>query len=533
MSRQQFTSRNNIGQVLTFQKSGSTTSFDPTVTFSSGSRRVSWRLDNGSGTTQTVDNVITYTGFTSDPAIRTIQMRGNSFRNIRVFNLSNDNLYGHLDLTSLSELGGVLGFGGVFQVFSNRNLTGITHSQSSQHFSQYYAYNCNLTGNLDLTPLSRLGGDFQVFSNTSLTSITHTQSSQNFSQYVAYDCNLTGNLDLTPLSGLGGSFQVYGNRNLTGITHSHSSRNFSSYWAQACNLTGNLNLTPLSGLGGSFSVHSNTGLTSITHTQSSQNFSSYMAYGCNLTGNLDLTPLSGLGGNFQVYNNTGLTNITHTQSSQNFSAYIAYGCNLTGNLDLTPLSGLGGAFGVYGNTNLTGITHTQSSRNFTAYLANTCNLTGTLDLSPLTKLGGSSSGISSTILTTYSNPNLTNIIFPNSNQFFKNSENNESNGAFALQSCNLDYIDFTPLSGSTLLSGSTQGRPRISLRDNGMSSTDVNHILVDFSGNATNNQIGWSNINLNIGGTNSAPDSSSGGYNGIAARNFLTGSPYNWIITHS
>jgi hypothetical protein len=66
-----------------------------------------------------------------------------------------------------------------------------------------------------------------------------------------------------------------------------------------------------------------------------------------------------------------------------------------------------------------------------------------------------------------------------------------------------------------------------------MSATDVNHILVDFSGNTTYNPTGWSNVDLNIGGTNASPDSSSGGYDGLAAISFLTGSPYNWIITTS
>jgi hypothetical protein len=64
-----------------------------------------------------------------------------------------------------------------------------------------------------------------------------------------------------------------------------------------------------------------------------------------------------------------------------------------------------------------------------------------------------------------------------------------------------------------------------------MLAADVNHILVDFSGNTTYNPTGWSNVNLNIGGTNDPPDSSSGGYDGLAAISFLTGSPYNWIIT--
>jgi hypothetical protein len=65
-----------------------------------------------------------------------------------------------------------------------------------------------------------------------------------------------------------------------------------------------------------------------------------------------------------------------------------------------------------------------------------------------------------------------------------------------------------------------------------MIADEVNQILVDFSGNATYNLIGWDNIDLDIGGTNANPDSYSGGYDGLAAVSFLTGSPRNWTITY-
>jgi len=342
MSRKQFAARNNIGSVLTFQKSGSTSSFDPEISFNSSSRRVSWKLNNGTNVTQTAGNSITYTGFTSDTGIRTIEMRGNSFGGLDTFYLDDDNLY--------------------------------------------------------------------------------------------------GNLNLTQLSGLGGDFRVQSNSGLTGITHVPSSRIFTNYLANNCNLTGNLNL-----------------------------------------------PLSGLGNDFKVNN----------------------------------------------NPNLTGITHVSSSQNFLYYNASVCNLTGTLDLSPLTNLGYNPINDSFSAINLSSNPYLTNVIFPNSTQFFRNAGLDVINSTFALNNCNLGYVDFKPLSGATLVSGATVGIPRIYIRDNNMLTEEVNHILVDFSGNATYNPTGWSNINLNIGGTNDAPNSSSGGYNGIAAKNFLTGSPYNWIITTS
>jgi hypothetical protein len=83
------------------------------------------------------------------------------------------------------------------------------------------------------------------------------------------------------------------------------------------------------------------------------------------------------------------------------------------------------------------------------------------------------------------------------------------------------------------LSGASVYNSLIIFNDNNMITSDVNHILVDFSGNATYNSAGWSNITLDISGTNAAPDSSSGGYDGLAAITFLTNSPYNWTITHT
>jgi hypothetical protein len=66
-----------------------------------------------------------------------------------------------------------------------------------------------------------------------------------------------------------------------------------------------------------------------------------------------------------------------------------------------------------------------------------------------------------------------------------------------------------------------------------MTAGEVNRMLVELSGITFNNYAGWSgttltgasgdNIVLDIGGSNAAPDSSSGGYNGTAALSYLTG----------
>ena len=419
-----FFSANNSTKVLSFQKSGATASFDPAVIFSLGSKRVSWKLDNGSGIKQIAGNSIIYTGFTSDSNLRTIEMRGNSFKNINSFILNDENLYGNLNLTSLS------GLGGNFNVSSNTNLTGITHAPSTNSFYAYNAYSCNLIGNLDLSMLSGLGFQFQAYFNSNLTGITHTYSPNSFTYYYAFNCDLRNNLDVSMFPGLGGYFNISSNINLTGVTHTASTNTFSSYSVGACNLIGNHNFSMLQNMGGEVNVSSNPLLTGITFTSASTESLEFM--------------------------------------------YI-----------------------------------------------NQCNIQGTLDLTPFNGFGATYSG-SSSIVKINGNSGLTNVIFPLSDGFyFSNIVNNAPNAAFCMNSCSLGYVDFKSLSGGTLISGGT-GIPRFELFGNAMTTADVNHTLYDLDLISTINYSGWTATSGTTGArlditANSAPDGSSGGYNGTAS----------------
>jgi len=330
--------------------------------------------------------------------------------------------------------------------------------------------------------------------------------------------NIYGNINFSSNS-ISQTFLINNNINLTGITHPYLNIGVDTYNASNCNLTGNLSI-PADDVIGNFDVSYNPNLTGITYSpsvlfSSTQTIDSYAANYCNLTGNLDLTPIKyQLGGYFDVSYNSNLTGITHGPSTNNFNNYFVNSCNLTGNLDLTPLSGLGGEFFVSLNSNLTSITFPNTTNNFVFFLVDSNNLTGTLDLTPITNFtapNGFGCGI---------NPLLTNVIFPVSVGDFTNS-------GLGFEGCDLNYVDMKPLSGASVYNSI------ILFNNNNMITSDVNHILVDFSGNATYNPTGWSNITLDISGTNAAPDSSSGGYDGLTAITFLTNSPYNWTITHT
>ena len=128
MSRSFYNIQNKVGQSFSFQKSGSTPSFDPSITITGGTKRVSYNFGNG---TQTAGNSITYTGYTSDTGLRTITVKTNRLKDITALNLFDDQLYGNLNISGLTSLGG--GFG----VNLNPGLTGITNPISYNNFTFY------------------------------------------------------------------------------------------------------------------------------------------------------------------------------------------------------------------------------------------------------------------------------------------------------------------------------------------------------------------------------------------------------------
>jgi hypothetical protein len=430
------------------------------------------------------------------------------------------------------------------EINNNPSLTAITFPNLVSLGRFHNIYNNNLQGHLNLSSLTGLQTrySFLFYSNPGLTGVTfpnvsHRNTNQSSSPTVyGSSCNLQGNLDLTPLTGFP-TYISFGNNSITGITFPSFATMSSApntIVLSGCglfdfgtnNITGNLDVSMFKKLNNIFRLDNNPNLTGVTFScTGTNNFTEFRIDNCNLTGNLNLSTLSGrLGGLFLLNDNPLLTGITFS-SSNNMAVigtsprFYINSCNLTGTLDMSNITGLNTEFRVYSNPNLTQILHGPSSNTFVRFLAYNCNLTGTYDLSMLSGLSGS--------IQIYSNPLLTNIIFPPSVQQFINVGVDANDSAFALSSNNLDYVDFKPLSGATLVDGS-----RIRLVNNNMSAADVNHILVDFVTIATSSPSSWDYVVLDIGGTNANPDSVSGGYDGLAAINTLTGGTYNWTITY-
>ncbi len=479
MSRVLFSSQNRVGETMTFHtNSSSATTFDPVVTLWDG-ERVSWDL--GEDSSYEATNNVSHT-YSDNGDIKKVVLRTSQLGDCQCFQASSDNIVGHLDMSGWDRLAGPCS-NEDFNVLFNLELTAITHTYSPETFTSYKANLCNLTGNHDLSMFPNFGGQFFINSNPNLTGITHTYSPIAFTRYLAYNCDLTGTLDLSMFPKFGKDFRVYGNPNLTRIIH----------------------------------------------TATTETFTNYQVYSCDITGNHDISMLHNLGTNvgagfgFTMNSNPNLTGITHTYSPQVINEYTVTSCDITGNHDVSMLD-IAGQFSMGTNPNLTGVTHiSASTRTFTNYNLQDCGITGTHDISMFTGLGKT--------IRMYNNPNLTDVKFPLSTELFYNDVG--VNYAIMLDTCDLDYVNFLPLSGVTMDVNSTYGAT-ITLEDNNMSVTDVNHMLVDFDYlSSTANPFGWTGVTLDISGTNATPDSSSGGYDGIAALSSLTGATNNWSITTS
>lgn len=118
-------------------------------------------------------------------------------------------LNGTLDLTGL-KLGSTFGCSG------NPQLTNIKFPSSSLTFSQITTYQTGISF-LDISSLTNFGGGLMTQQCPNLTSIRNPVSSQKITYYDAYDCSLTGTLDVSGFSKLEGRIRVDGNDNLTNI----------------------------------------------------------------------------------------------------------------------------------------------------------------------------------------------------------------------------------------------------------------------------------------------------------------------------
>jgi hypothetical protein len=189
------------------------------------------------------------------------------------------------------------------------------------------------------------------------------------------------------------------------------------------------------------------------------------------------------------------------------SALYIYSCNITETLDLSKFTSFTtlASIWLYSNPLMTGVTFASAITGTITYLhINSCNITGTLDLSMFTSFTTSAS------IQLYTNPLMTGITFANS-----------ITGKLRylyMSNCSLYYVNLLGFSSGTAVASCD-----IEFQNNAMTAAIVNRMLADINAISAS---GYSYRKVIANGTNAAPDASSGGYNGLAAKTALQGKAF-------
>ena len=345
----------------------------------------------------------------------------------------------------------------------------------------------------NLTTLKTMNGR----SNSGMTSITNpTTNTGTWGAYRLDGNNITGTLDISSLGSMPTDFMIDNNTNLTALVLPTSTANIGRFSMPNTGITGALDLSGIR-IGGSVYFQANSGLTGLTFgTPSTTNISLFYCYATGLTGTLDISSLTNLGGAVFIYNNSNLEGITFPSSSVSIVSLRLNNNGLT-SLDLSPLTNVSGTISFNNNPSLASVTMPTTSNLITTINGSVTEITS-VDLSPMTNISGLVNFSSTTTLTTVTMP----------------SSNATAITSLLIYDCDLEYFDLT---GNTFSDNVV-----IDLSGNSMTAAEVNHLLVDLDATLPSSGTG----SIDISGSNSGPDTTSGGYNGSAAATSLAGKGY-------
>ena len=193
--------------------SPSTTTFDPTITATSG--QYGWDL--GDGTIIYWDKVISHTY--TDSSTKAVKLYGKGTCTITQIDFNTDNIVGGLD-SSNTAFASVTTYG----LYSNSSMTGLTFASSiTGTIITLNLYSTGITGTLDLSMFTTFSATttINVNSNSSLTGVTFASSiTGTILSLQIYSSGITGTLDLSMFTTFSatGNLDVHSNSSMTGLT---------------------------------------------------------------------------------------------------------------------------------------------------------------------------------------------------------------------------------------------------------------------------------------------------------------------------
>ena len=330
--------------------------------------------------------------------------------------------------------------------------------------------------------------------NNAITGVTFPNTTVTVISILAANNSIAGAVDLSDLDDMSGVLDLSGNA-ITGVTFPTTvSGTFTNIFLSDNAIT-TLSFTPFTNLSGYVSIGDNTSLTSVNFGGSGANVSVIQTNNTAISV-LDFAKFTSCT-SFLCWDMASLSSVIFPNSTANITNLIFNNCDTVTSLNLAGMTGLGGIMETTGSASLSTITFPVSSRNFSRLWVNSCNIS-TIDFS---NLSGNQSYI-----TVSGNP-LTSLTLGTGTLF-----------RLEAIGCQLNYIDFSvPTLSSNVL---------LRLDSNAMTAAEVNQILVELDG-----ILGSGSGQINISGTNAAPDMSSGGYNGTAAAISLAGKGHTVTTT--
>ena len=516
--------------------------------------------DMGDGSTYTSNFVLhnyvlagekTITIYADDPSLIT-GSGANNGRNIT-----------YVDLSMTTNMTGAFNF-------STNNITTFIPPTSTTGFSNFRMDNNPYAGVLDLTPF-RISGLLYLYNMPSITNVDlNTDVSQVCTDFRGYNSGFTGTFDFKGVSVNGSNCWLHQCPNLTQISHKIAvGQSIVNYACHQSNITGVLDLSQIE-IKTFYSFYDNPNMTDILHKATTTiAMNRYFAWNTGLV-NLDTSMIGAMGGSIRVWNCPDLESITFPLSTPTptTSVWLQNNPKLE-EANLAGFDNINGGLNLYSNGLMTDVylppVQGTGSVSIAAY---DCDLMSTWDLSKVNLTGPQNIGnlspggipgannVTNFILNptngngiTYWNTqyleNLVGLDFSvmpiaslnNLTSFFTYRHNNMSAGLqFPLSSCVLSsfgvyqtnlsntpgggvgIIDITQLPNMTDINNHYS-----TLIYNGWNTAQVNEMLVMYD---TISVGGYTGRTIQIN-NNPAPDSISGGFDGLTAKANLIAKGFN------
>ena len=498
----------------------------------------------GDGTVYTNTNFVTHTYIDGSEKTVTVEST-DSETTLTALGAFNNREITHVDLSTLSNVSGTLNFS------SNPELTTWIQPSNVGGFCSLRISSCDLTGNLDISNVL-IGGAFYLYINPNLTSVTFRNNNTQYStDFRIQSCNITGSFDLSNIKIQGGICALNSNPLMTSITFSSDNTQVcTSFSITNCDINGVLDVSMID-MSGIIYMYNNPNLIDILHKPTNGSFSIYFAFNTKVT-TLDLSMLKYISGDIRVYSCPSMKSIKFPSNNPSVPTVIDLSNNLIlASIDLSGFININGSINLHTNPECESITfNSVQGSGSCSIVAYNCNKLKSLDLSkidlvsvldvfnclllnPLVLNTTSNSSLINRIRT-YGLPQITNLdmsrlkigsnnpyIQAHTNpklETYEPPKTNEALITFDLYNLNTPQgvvgVFELPLMSNYLNIDNHYTR----FHNNTWTVAEVNEMLFRADSIAVG---GFVNRNFLFLSGNASPDSTSGGFNGIAARNSL------------